>query len=344
MKINDEIPPITRPGYQNPTPVSAVFPDHNFIDDADTHVIQGHYWRRVKATNVPCGNSASVEINEKTGVSRALLVEVANALEVAVVPLKNTLSMKMSVTDTFTDERTVSFKMNIGPKECIAITFAEWQRIVQSVLRRQKYFLWFKTRIAKRTLDIATEEFQSDQFEYLDPNCCPEKIEEAAAKGFTKILCFNFGRVSFAIQARKKDNGKVSLFGIPGEFTPGQAVAIEDVGAYLRSYGHNPEGEITLSKSLGTVDEFYGWTRKERGRPNSLPWLLVLGTSSLLAYLLRPTSRGASKPDVTGAASDETKSKVAAALEKVDSYVSNAKPELRPAKAHEEKRELTNYD
>jgi hypothetical protein len=304
----------------------------------------------VKATNVPCGNSASVEVSEKTGVSQAILAEVASALEVAVVPLKSTLSSKVSTTDTFTDERSVSFTMNIGPKDCIAITFAEWQRIVRSVLRRQKYFLGFKTRIVERTVDIATEEFQADQLESIDPNCCPAKIEEAVAKGFTDVFSLNFGSISFAIQARKNDNGKVSLAGIPGKFTPGQVLAIEDVGDYLRSYGYKPETQITLSESLGTVHEFYGWAgKKSRGdRSTSLPWMIVLGTSSLLAYLLRPTSRSLSKTAASEANREadiaQTKSELGAAFDKLESYASNAEPETPAVEVQEPKRQLTNYD
>jgi hypothetical protein len=350
MEINNEIPKITRPGYQNSTPVTVIFPDHDFVDSTGTHVVQGHYWRRVKATNVPCGNSASVEVSEKTGVSQAILAEVGGALEVAVAPLKSTLSSKVSTTDTFTEERLVSFTMNIGPKECIAITFAEWQRIVRSVLRRQKYFLGFKTRIVERTVDIGTEEFQSDQLEYLDPNCCPAKIEEAVAKGFTDVFSLNFGRISFAVQAKKKNNGKVSLAGIPGEFTPGQVVAIEDVGDYLRSYGYRTETQITLTESLGTVYEFYGWAEKKSRdvRSTSLPWMIVLGTSSLLAYLLGPRSRSQSRTGELKSVEDReselaaAKSELGAAVERVDSYAGSTETETRTV-AEEPKRHLKNY-
>jgi len=289
METTSEIPKIAKPNQQNPSPVSAIYPDYDFVDSSGTHVVQGHYWRRVKATNIPCGNGVALAISEKTGISQALLVEVASALEVAVAPLKSSLSSKMSSTETITDERTVSFTRTVGPKDCIGITFAEWQKVFHSVLRRQKYFLGVKTRIAERTIDIGTEEFFSDQFEYPDPGCCPAKIEEPVAKGFTDVFSFNFGEITFSIFAKKKDNGKISLAGIPGEFTPGEVVANSDVEKYLLSYGHKPQTPITLSHSLGTVDEFYGWAEKRSGKSTAvLPWMIVLGCSSLFAYLMRP--------------------------------------------------------
>ncbi|HMH15184.1 MAG TPA: hypothetical protein VK578_18930 [Edaphobacter sp.] len=291
MDFNDEVPRITKPTKQAPTAVSRVYDDCNFVDGEGTQVVQGHYWRRVLGTNIPCDNAVTLTISAKAGISHALLTEVANALEVGVAPLKNTLSLKTSIGDTFTNERTIGFTRNVGPKPCIGITFAEWQKFVFSVLRRQKYFLWFKSRVVEQTVDIGTEETFADQFEYPDPSCCRAGIQEQVSNGFDQIFTLNFGSISFAVLAKDKQNGNFGLAGIPGEFRAGQVVSLDVVRHYLASHGHSPQTEVRLSNSLGAVNDFYGWTETKRRavewRP--LPWLIALGCTSLVVYMLRRT-------------------------------------------------------
>jgi hypothetical protein len=345
MDVNDEIPKIIKPTKQAPSPISLVYNDYNFADAEGTHVTQSHYWRRVLGTNIPCGNSVSLKISTKAGVSHALLAEVASALEVGVAPLKNTLSMKMSVGDTFTNERSIEFTRNVGPKECIGITFAEWQKFVISTLRRQQYFLGFKVRLVERTLDIGTEETFPDQFEYPDPTCCPTEIQEKLAKGFDQLFALSFGSVSFAVFAKDKSNGKVNLAEIPGEFVPGQEVSLDEVGEYLAARGHVPQTAIRLGYSLGTVNDFYGWQKPIQGgsKLRTLPWVIALGCGSLLAYIFRTKSESRSDKERIEAQDWEDAMNLKEAAERLSRETRRQK-EAVSAKAEEPRRELASHD
>jgi hypothetical protein len=291
MTFNKEIPPILGPGVQNPDNYSPVFPDHDFVDLYQTRVAQGHFWRRIKATHVPCGDNAfALEVTYKRGISQTLLAEVASALELSVPPLKNTLSSKISASNTLSDEETVKYTRTLKPTPGYAITFAEWHKIVHSVLRRQKYFLWFKTRMSEQEIDIGTEETYPDQLEYLDPACSLANIKENLENGYSEIYTLDLGFVRFAVQGKKTGAGKISLAGITGQFAPGKPSESKELFGYLRSIDRLPgDADVTLSQSLGTVSKFYGWSkpRKIRGSSSPIPWLVALGVGSFLAYLLR---------------------------------------------------------
>lgn len=56
IALNKEIPPILGPGIQNPANYSPLLPDYDFVDPYETHVVQGHFWNRIKATHVPYGD------------------------------------------------------------------------------------------------------------------------------------------------------------------------------------------------------------------------------------------------------------------------------------------------
>jgi hypothetical protein len=122
MLLNQEIPPIVAPGKQNPANYSPFYPEYDFIDPYGTHVVQGHFWRRIKATHVPCGDSSfSLEVSYKRGISETLLAEIASALELSVAPLKSTLSSKINASNTFTDEETIKYTRNLKPRPNHAI-------------------------------------------------------------------------------------------------------------------------------------------------------------------------------------------------------------------------------
>jgi hypothetical protein len=289
MLLNPEIPPILGPGKQNPANHSPLYPEYDFIDPYGTHVLQGHYWRRIKATHIPCGESSySLEIAYKRGVSQVLLAEVASTLELAVAPLKSTLSSKISASNTFTDEDTLKAVRDLKPRPNHAITFAEWHKIFRSNLRRRKKLLWFDAGVNEQVIDIGTEETFPDTFEYLDPSCGLPKIEEDADKGYSEVYTLDLGFARLAIQGRRTSSGKVALADIPGQYLPEKATESKEMLSYLRSIDRAPDGKVVLSESLGSVKQFYGWSQGTgRMGSSAVPWILAAGAASLLAFLVK---------------------------------------------------------
>ena len=290
MLLNQEIPPIVAPGKQNPANYSPFYPEYDFIDPYGTHVVQGHFWRRIKATHVPCGDSSfSLEVSYKRGISETLLAEIASALELSVAPLKSTLSSKINASNTFTDEETIKYTRNLKPRPNHAITFAEWHKMFRSVLSRPKKFLWFNIGTKQQLADIGTEETFPDWFEYLDPACGLPKIEENREKGFTEMYTLDLGFARLAIQGMNTDLGKVALADIPGQYMPGRAVESKEMLGYLHSIDRAPDGKVILSQSLGTVEDFYSGLkgRKSRGGLSPFPWVIAVGAASVLAYVIK---------------------------------------------------------
>ena len=285
----DEIPRITKPLHHFPSSVSPVYNDHDYVDAKGTRVIQGHYWRRVQATNVPCGNTVGLKIGFTVGVSQAVLMEVASALEIGVAPLKDTLSVKLSRTDTVSNSRTVEFTRTIGPKQCVGLSIAEWQKVITNTLQRQPTFLGFKRKMVERSVEFGTEETFTDQFEYPDPTCCKEKIQERVQSGFDQVYALQFGAISLVVLAKENEDGSVMIDGLEGRFAPGQPVEVRRVAAFLASHGYESQPVVRLSNSLGSARHFFqGEEAKHVPQTpvSSLPFYLALGCAYALILIV----------------------------------------------------------
>jgi hypothetical protein len=214
--MNREIPRIASPDRQFPSIVSGTFTDHQYTEEDGTIVTHSHYWRRIYATAIPCGQNIALTFAAKVGVSESVLEEAAESLEVTLKVLKVTLADKRSATNVLTREETVQLVRNVTAAECNAVTFAEWRKWERTEVSRPKTFFGFRTggwKTAK--VDVGIQESYSDQFEYPNPNCCPNSFKESLLQGFHDVFTISFPSKTVAILAREVGNGQIELRGLP---------------------------------------------------------------------------------------------------------------------------------
>jgi hypothetical protein len=306
--MNPEIPRITSPDKQYPSIVSGTYLDYQYTEEDGTVVTHSHYWRRIYATAIPCGQNIALTFGAKVGVSQSVLEEAAESLEVTLKVLKVTLADKRSVTNVLTREETVQLVRNVAPAECNAVTFAEWQKWERTEVSRPKTFLWFRTGRRKTAkVDIGIQESYSDHFEYPKPDCCPKAFKESLLKGFLDVFTISFPSKTVAVLARETGDGQIELRGLPGAFTPGE---ILDLHRFAELFGLSGMAESatvgTLSRqSLGTVSEFFGLSSEEKhsAAPNPLPWIIASACGALIAWLIRRDTDTQSSADRSGTSS-----------------------------------------
>ena len=254
MQCYNEIPRIVLPSEQNPASATKPFLDGEETEIDGTLVTRSHYWRRIFATDIRCGDSTEVKISAKAGLSETVLKEIASSLEITVGVLKSTLSPKVSQTETSTEERAIEFTRKLAPRECRGLTFAEWQKTERISLRRTKRFLGLSFGTHERVINNRTEEFCPDYYDYPATQCCDDDIKKKIDEGFTKIVTIIFGGHTSVALAKSLPGNKIQLSGVPGSFTPGQRLQLDQFLKYFRTIGLIPTVTTgQLSNSLGSA-------------------------------------------------------------------------------------------
>src|ERR1019366_4521296 len=162
MACYHEISRISGPSQQAETAMTSPSLDHKSIQDDGTEIFQSHYWRRVFATDIRCGDSTDVKISTKAGVSETLLAEAAGALEIAVPVLKSALSAKVSQSNTISEERVIEFTRKLSASNGGGSTFPEGKKKERIPPRRQSRLSHLLFKKQPRHIDNRTEEFCPD--------------------------------------------------------------------------------------------------------------------------------------------------------------------------------------
>ena len=160
--------------------------DHKSIQDDGTEIFQSHYWRRVFATDIRCGDSTDVKISTKAGVSETLLAEAAGALEIAVPVLKSTLSPKVSQSNTISQERVIEFTRKLSASKCRGLTFAEWQKTERITIRRPRRLSHLRFHEQTRHIDNRTESSVRITMITRPPNVAKINIRSRSSRGLPR--------------------------------------------------------------------------------------------------------------------------------------------------------------
>ena len=256
MACYNEIQRITLPSAQHPTSTSEPLNDGQETDVDGTLVTRSHYWRRIFATDIRCGDSADVKISAKVGLSETVLNEIANSLEITLGFLKNTLLPKFSESETTTEERAIEFTRKLSTRECRGLTFAEWQKTERITLRRPKRFLGIRRPgVQEQVINNRAEEFCPDYYDYPEAKCCDTDVKDKIKEGFTQLYNITFGGQTSLVLARALPDKKIELAAVPGVFSPGQALRLEDFLEYFHHIGIRPEVTTgNLSHRLGPAN------------------------------------------------------------------------------------------
>lgn len=271
-----DIPRITGPFQDYLSSNTEIKIDETVTESDGSQLIRSHFWRRIFTTTIRCGDSGAVTITAKTGTSQATLAEVAGSLETSVYVLKSNISSKLSVTETLSEENTVQFVRNVAPKPCHAKRFAEWQRKERVTVRKPKGF--FRKGFTEHHIDIGTTETYPDEFEYVDPDCCPDDFDRDIANGFDEVYTVTFGSYTSAMLAKTVFGGKVQFPRIPGTFKAGQVLGIEDFQPYLDPTVEISTGIVgTLSESLGPARAYFRLCEEAEQRSSTGNVPLMIG-------------------------------------------------------------------
>jgi hypothetical protein len=266
MERNPEVPAITLPLKQAPHSKSDIYYDFEVPHYEGIKVSHNHFWRRIIASNIGCGDAADIKVAAKVGLSRTLQSELASALEIGPKELQTKFSAKLGTSTTLSDERSIEITRKISPRECRSITFAEWQKISHLEITRPRKFLMFHLEDGFKEVDSGTEEFYSDIFDYPDPDCCPKDFNRKIADGFDKVYGLTFGSITSAVLGKSLPGGKVALDGLDGVFSPGQLLNIDEVEDHFSRVRLRPSGSVgRLSlELLADAASFFNTVDKSR--------------------------------------------------------------------------------
>jgi|GEM_PF-6717983 len=268
--------------------------DSQAADKDGRRIIRSHYWRRVFSTDIRCGDCAEVKISAKAGVSETTLTEVAGSLEITVGVLKSILSPKLGESATVSEERVIEFTHKLSSRPCRGLTFAEWQKIERVTIRQPRRVLIFSFGFRENTVENRTEDFCPDYCEYPVPECCPEDFERKLSAGFTQLYGVSFGGLTSIAHARPLADGKIVVSGVPGVFTPGQSLQLDQFAEYFRDLGLSPTTEAgRLSSSLGPATSLLGRSQNEKALGSGrTKWVfLMAGVFASLVYALSRKKR-----------------------------------------------------
>ena len=251
MACYHEISRISGPSQQAETAWTSPSLDHKSIQDDGTEIFQSHYWRRVFATDIRCGDSTDVKISTKAGVSETLLAEAAGALEIAVPVLKSTLSPKVSQSNTISQERVIEFTRKLSASKCRGLTFAEWQKTERITIRRPRRLSHLRFHEQTRHIDNRTEEFCPDYYDYPAAECCEDQYKKQIVEGFATLHPVVFGSMTRLFQGRQLSGDRFELLGIEGSFTLGQEVPFS---AFAKYFDHM---QSASKPTVGYLDIFF---------------------------------------------------------------------------------------
>jgi hypothetical protein len=299
MACFNEINKITAPSEQHPNAITELIESaHTVAENAE--IWRRHYWRRIFATDLRCGDAADVKITAKVGISENSLLELSTSLEIALAPLKSILGAKLSDSDTITDERSIEFTRKLSAKECRGLTFAEWQKTEKITVKTKRSFLAIPLGTRQETVENKLEEFCPDYFDFPALGCCEEDSKKLQKEGFTHVINLIFGNMTSQVPARPISARKIECAAAPGVFFLGQDVPADIFVAHWRKIGLKPT--VATGKLGNALQPFQGRQRTQTGNKTVS---LVLGFVAGILFSKMANKLGESATRLREAAHEE---------------------------------------
>jgi hypothetical protein len=236
MKV--DVPRIQRlddfPAAQGPE----ILDDENTLPNG-VRLRRSHFWRRVWAGQIECGETAAITFTRKIGITESVLNEVSAGLDIPLGTLKVTLGTKVSISVASTAESTTEIKKSLTSPDCQVIRYAEWQLVDRAILTalKRRWFGLLKPTQIRCVLDNPLDEFEPDRFFYPSPHCCRDDFNKKLKDGYDQLRSVSFPDVTILAMSRVEKDGSLSVAGISGRWLPGQSIPASKFAALFAAIG-----------------------------------------------------------------------------------------------------------
>jgi hypothetical protein len=244
----------------------SVFPPENGpeILDGEVEIASGvrftksHYWRRIFAAEVHCGQTDEISFTHKIGITKTELDELTSGLSLPIGALASSLSVKSGTSLAVADERTSQYKKTITAPRCSSLTYVEWQQVERiKITRPRRKWFWRNGREETRSLDNPLNVFCPDSLISPKPDCCQDELRAKLTQGFDQLYMVSFPEMKVVSLARRNQDETISFADVPGAWKPGAFLNADVFAPLFRAIGQEPEGK---RGRLADLELASGWS------------------------------------------------------------------------------------
>ena len=230
----------------------SVFPPENGpeILDSEIEIASGvrlaktHYWHRIFAAEVHCGQTDEISFAHKVGITKTELDELTSGLSLPLGALTSSLSVKSGTSLAVADERTSQYKKTITAPKCSSLTYVEWQQVERiKITRPRRKWFWLNGREQTRSVDNPLNVFCPDSFISPKSDCCQDELRAKLTQGFDQLYTVSFPEMKVVSLARRNQDETISLTDVPGAWKPGAFLNADVFAPLFRAIGQEPEGK-----------------------------------------------------------------------------------------------------